>query len=116
MKIDLKGMSRKELEKLQKDVEKALEKVNQKELKAARDEAAKVMAKHGFSLSDIGDMPKRAPRGTGPAKPKTKADPKYANPADATQTWTGKGRQPVWFKEAIAAGKTPESLEIKKGA
>ncbi|MEL6573086.1 MAG: H-NS histone family protein [Pseudomonadota bacterium] len=113
MKIDLKGASRKELEKLKKDVEKALAKVNQKELKAARDEAAKVMAKHGFSLADIEGAPKRAPRGT--AKPKTKAAPKYANPADASQTWTGKGRQPVWYKEGIAAGKTPASMEIKKG-
>lgn len=111
MKVDLKGMTRKELEKLQKDVEKALTRVNKKELKVARDEAAKVLAKHGFSLADLEGAPKRAPRGT--AKPKSKAAPKYANPADPKQTWTGKGRQPVWYKEGIAAGKTPESMEIK---
>lgn len=111
MKVDLKGMTRKELEKLQKDVEKALGRVNKKELKAARDEAAKVLAKHGFSISDLEEAPKRAPRGT--AKPKSKAPPKYANPADPKQTWTGKGRQPVWFKDGIAAGKPPESMEIK---
>ena len=111
MKLDLKGLSRKELEKLQKDVEKALARVNKKELKVARDEAAKVMAKHGFSLTDLGSAPARAPRGT--AKPKSKAAPKYANPADPNQTWTGKGRQPTWFKDGIAEGKTPESMEIK---
>ena len=81
MKINLKGMSRKELEKLKKDVDVALTRVNKKELKTARDAAAKVLAKHGFSLADLENAPKRAPRGT--AKPKTKAAPKYANPADA---------------------------------
>jgi DNA-binding protein H-NS len=111
MKVDLKGMSRKELEKLHKDVEKALTKVNEKELKAARDAAAKAAAKLGFSLEDISTLPARKTRKA--SGPKTKAAPKYASPADATKTWTGKGRQPVWFKEAITAGKSPESMEIK---
>jgi DNA-binding protein H-NS len=111
MKIDLKGMSRKELEKLQKDVEKALSRVSEKELKAVRDEAAKLAAKHGYTLADIaGGTP--APKARKAAGPKTKAPAKYANPADATQTWTGKGRQPVWFKDAVAAGKAPETMEI----
>lgn len=113
MKVDLKGMSRKELEKLQKDVEKALAKVSEKELKAARDEAAKIAAKHGFSLEDIAAAPARKRRAS--SGPKTKAAPKYANPADPSQTWTGKGRQPVWYKEAVAGGAAPASLEIKGG-
>jgi len=111
MKVNLKGMTRKDLEKLQKDVEKALQKVNERELKAVRDEAAKLVAKHGFSLDQIAALPGRKPRGTG--GPKTKSAPKYANPDDKTQTWTGKGRQPEWFKAAVGAGKAPESLEIK---
>jgi len=111
MKVDLKGMSRKELEKLQKDVEKALTKVSEKELKAARDAAAKAVAKMGFSLEDIADVPVRKKRKS--SGPKTKAAPKYVNPADASKTWTGKGRQPEWFKSAVAAGTAPESMEIK---
>ena len=111
MKINLKGMSRKELEKLQTDVEKALAKVSERELKAARNEAAKLVAKLGFSLEDIANAPTRKPRGTG--KPKSKAPARFANPADPKQTWTGKGRQPTWYKDAIAAGNAPECLEIK---
>jgi len=111
MKVDLKGMTRKELEKLQKDVEKALLKVNEKELKQVRDAAAKLVAKHGFSLEDITGVAPRAKRkkSTGP---KTVGAPKYANPADSSQTWTGKGRQPTWFKDAVAAGQSPESMAI----
>ncbi|WP_411889672.1 H-NS family nucleoid-associated regulatory protein [Yoonia sp. SDW83-1] len=38
--------------------------------------------------------------------------PKYANPADKIQTWSGKGRQPEWFKAVMVAGKSPEDLAI----
>lgn len=111
MKINLKGMSRKELEKLQKDVDKALARIGDKELKAVRDEAAKLAAKHGYTLADItGDAPvKKARKAVGP---KTKAPAKYANPSDKSQTWTGKGRQPVWYKEAVSSGTAPEAMEI----
>jgi hypothetical protein len=43
---------------------------------------------------------------------KKPSPPKFANPADKTQTWSGKGRQPEWFKAAMAAGKSPEDLAI----
>lgn len=113
MKIDLKGMSRKELEKLQKDVAKALTRISDKELKAVRDEAAKLAAKHGYTLADItGGTSAPAKKATKAKATKTKAPAKYANPADKSQTWTGKGRQPVWYKEAIASGAAPATMEI----
>jgi len=111
MKPDLKSMTRKELEKLKADIEKALLKVETKEKKLALAAAQKAAAAHGFSLADItataGDTkPKRK------MKAKKPSVPKYRNPGDANQTWTGKGRQPDWFKSALAAGKAPESMAI----
>ena len=77
--------------------------------KAALVAAEKAAAAHGFSLADItGDAALRQAK----AGPKKVSAPKYKNPADATQTWTGKGRQPDWFKTAIAAGTTPDEMEI----
>ena len=38
--------------------------------------------------------------------------PKYRNPDDAEQTWSGRGRKPRWFLDQIAAGKTPEDIAI----
>ena len=39
---------------------------------------------------------------------------KPASPAkyrdEAGHSWTGHGRRPAWFKQAIAGGKTPEDL------
>jgi DNA-binding protein H-NS len=50
----------------------------------------------------------KAPRGN-----KGKVAPKYRNPADASQTWTGRGRQPLWVAGYIASGKAISDLLIK---
>lgn len=112
MKPDLKSMTRKELEKLKTNVEKALEKLAEKDKKTALAAAQKAAAAHGFTLADItGELsaPKKRKTRTGPKSPSV---PKYRNPANADQTWTGKGRQPDWFKSAIAAGTSPDAMEI----
>lgn len=113
MSVDIKDMSRKELERLQAKIAKALSRISEKELKLARDAASKAAAAHGFSLDQI--VGAEAPKKRGP-KPKSGARApavaKYKNPADASQTWTGKGRQPNWFKSAVSAGTDPKTMEI----
>ena len=42
-----------------------------------------------------------------------KSPPKYQHPDNPKQTWTGKGRQPEWFKEQINQGRSIERLEIE---
>lgn len=113
MKSDLKSMTRKELEKLKADVDKALERVSGKEKKAALAAAQKAAAAHGFSLDEITAEPTAPKRGRKPGSgAKKPSAPKYRNPENSEQTWTGKGRQPEWFKTALAAGKPPEDMEI----
>ena len=112
MKPDLKSMTRKELERLKINVEKALEKLAEKDKKAALAAAQKAAAAHGFSLADItGGVPAPTKRRAKPG-PKKASVPKYRNPENGDQTWTGKGRQPEWFKAAIAAGTSPDAMEI----
>ena len=111
MAIDLKNMSRKELEKLGRDIEKALDKLRKKDLKLVRQEMEKLAAAHGVSVEEV--LGGKAVHKSAPKKAtKTKSAPKYANPADKSQTWSGKGRQPDWFKTAVAAGKSPEKMAI----
>ncbi len=38
--------------------------------------------------------------------------PKYRNPNDPSQTWTGRGRQPKWVSELLAGGFTLDQLRI----
>jgi len=38
--------------------------------------------------------------------------PAYRNPSNSAETWTGRGRQPKWVRDAIANGKQLEDLAI----
>lgn len=38
---------------------------------------------------------------------------KYSHPQDASLTWSGRGRQPVWVQEQLKQGKSLESLLIR---
>ncbi|MEY1554536.1 H-NS family nucleoid-associated regulatory protein [Yoonia sp. R2331] len=111
-KSELKAMSRKELEKLKVTIDEVLEGLAERDRKAALAAAEKAAAEHGFSLADLAsDAPKK--RGPKPGKKaKAKSVPKFANPADKSQTWTGKGRQPEWYKAEIAKGTKPEAMAI----
>ncbi|WP_299919596.1 H-NS histone family protein [uncultured Roseobacter sp.] len=113
MKFDLKSMTRKQLEKLRSDVDTALEKVTERERKAALVAVEKAAKAHGFTLAEVtaDAKPIKAKR-RAPTKTKVASVPKYANPEDRSQTWSGKGRQPDWFKIAMASGKKAEQLLI----
>lgn len=102
MPIDLDSMSKEELVALRKNVDKALASFEKRQREAALAAAQKAAQEHGFSLDEI--LGKKAAGKT--------SVPKYRNPEDPSQTWTGRGRQPAWYKAAIEAGKSPEELAI----
>ena len=58
-----------------------------------------------------------APEPTAPAK-QTRAPgkPKYRNPNDPDQTWTGRGKRPDWLAKIVEAGTPLESLLINPPA
>ena len=43
-----------------------------------------------------------------------KVPPKYRNPANKDETWTGRGKQPRWLAAEVAKGKKVEDFLIKK--
>jgi DNA-binding protein H-NS len=112
MRFDLKSMTRKELEKLGADVKKALLTAKARDRREALKAAEKAAAEFGFSLTDLAKEKAPAKAAQPKKKKKKPAVAKYVNPEEPTQTWTGKGRQPFWFKNAVDAGASAESLEI----
>ncbi len=107
MNQNLHDMSRKELEKLKKDVDEALSTVSERERKAAFEAAERAAAEHGYTLADLaGGSAGKTKKG------KSKAPAKYRNPEDPTQTWSGRGRKPRWINEAEAAGRPISDFEI----
>lgn len=107
MAVNLDEMNREELETLRADIDKAIVALRKRERKEALEAAQKAAASYGFSLDEL--TSKSAGRST--AKGAT-AEPKYMNPENPTQTWTGKGRQPNWYKQAIESGKDADDLLI----
>jgi len=104
--IDLESMSRGELVKLRADVDKAIASVSDRERKKAREAAERAAAEHGFSLAELTGSPLPGKRA------KAKSPARYRNPADPTQTWSGRGRRPHWITEATAAGRSMSDFEI----
>lgn len=110
MKIDLDKMSRKELTDLRARVDRALETLAEREREAALTAADEAARAHGFSLAELGvggGKGKRKGKSSGAKNP-----PKYRNPDNPAQTWSGLGRRPQWVKDAEAAGTPLEKLAI----
>ena len=74
----------------------------------------------GFAVADVLALFSALPAARTPEKPKGKGSkggrgsvaPKYRNPADPSQTWSGRGRQPVWVSAHIANGGKLEDVAI----
>ena len=113
-KDDLKSMSRKDLEKLLVNVQKALTAVKARDQREAKKAAAKVVKEYGFSLDEISEVTSSQPKKAKARKkaPKNPSKPVFANPEDKTQTWTGKGRQPNWYRAQVAQGTAPDTMRI----
>jgi DNA-binding protein H-NS len=113
MAFNLKAMTRKELVKLKKDVIKALTIAEERERRDALKAAEKAAAEFGYSLNELSGSAKPKAAKKGPkGKPKTKAKAKYRNPADTSQTWSGRGRKPLWINAALTNGADITDLEI----
>ena len=49
-----------------------------------------------------------------PRRPYPKVLPKYQNPKNPAETWSGRGKQPRWVKTQLRAGKKMEQFLISR--
>jgi len=107
MAINIRNLSHAQLSDL---IQRA--KARQDEL--AREKATKLRAKisamvkaEGFAIEDV-----FGGAGARRCGVRRKVKPKYRNPADPSQTWTGRGKRPRWYQAALASGKKEKDLLI----
>jgi DNA-binding protein H-NS len=106
--IDLSGYNLGELKGLQHDIEKEIKIRQQQDVKKAREQILAIAQKAGVSVEELlATNAKKTKKETG-----KKVQPQYQNPADNSQTWTGRGRQPRWIAEGLASGKTLDDFRI----
>ncbi|RME14646.1 MAG: H-NS histone family protein [Alphaproteobacteria bacterium] len=112
MKFDLKGMNRKQLERLRADVDKALARLAEAEKRAALKAAEAAARAHGYSLAEITGADLPSLKGEKRTGTRGKVAPKYRNPENPDETWSGRGRAPRWMQAHLAAGGSKEDLAI----
>ena len=90
-----------------------IQRARARQIELAREKATRLRAKitamvkaEGFAIEDVfaGASGRRGTR--------RKVKPKYRNPADPSQMWTGRGKRPRWYSAALAAGKKEKDLLI----
>ena len=108
-------MSETELRELLQSAQDALDRLVAKRARATLKEAKRMAAEVGYEITfvktgktDGGKTKSQASR--------TKVLPKYRNPENADETWSGRGRQPKWVQAALAAGETLPALAIPGGS
>lgn len=105
MQIDLNTLTLKELKALQADVMRTIHGYDDRRKREALSLLEAKARELGFDLNELLGAPvmrrKRSP-----------AVMKFADPNDPSQVWSGRGRKPRWFAQALAQGKTPEDLSI----
>lgn len=127
MSIDLSGLSAKELGVLIRTAKKQQTIVAKRApIIKVRAQLAKAAKSAGYTLEELfgtasapttGKASKaaKATKATGKTGRKLpKVAPKYRNPANADETWTGRGKQPRWLAELTSQGKKVEDFLINK--
>lgn len=127
MAIDLNTLSPKELDALisaARQRKTALKK--RKPIAGIRNRIVEFAAAEGYSIEELfggkaptgkpGRAAKKAPakKATRQGRKLGKVAPKYRNPANPEETWTGRGKHPRWMAALVKKGKKPEDFLIKK--
>ena len=100
---DLNSMSKAELLAIRNDAERAMKSLEDRRRSEAKSILEAQAKELGFSIAELFD---------GKSKAKSAGAPKYRHPENPAMTWSGKGRQPAWFKEHIAAGGDAGALAL----
>ena len=98
--VQLKRMSAQELVALRARIDAILPAKQQDERRVVRDKLEELAQKHGFRAADL----------FGRASKGSKVAPKYRNPKNPSESWSGRGRKPRWM---MAAGGDVKRFLIK---
>lgn len=91
----LEKMSYAELVALGRQIEKAMVERQQAERAALRQKMIDMARQHGFDLRELLDGRRKG----------GSVAPKYRDPKNPENTWTGRGRMPKWMVAATKGGK-----------
>lgn len=103
MSIDLSALSIEDLQTVIADAQRLIKAKKKSQIKDARTHIQKAAAELGFTLDEL--FAGKTSEDEVPVKARKPVEIRYRNPANAQETWTGRGKQPRWLASAIASGK-----------
>lgn len=102
--MNLSTMTMIELRNLQDKIEQEIGSRERQDLSKAREQIMAIAQQAGIPLKQL-ILDGLHPR-TG------KVAVRYRNPDNAAEQWTGRGRQPLWVKNWVEAGKSIDLLRV----
>jgi DNA-binding protein H-NS len=107
MRFNLGSMSFEDLIELRGTLEQM---ISRKAMSAKRELQDKLAALESLTDSSNGQKKRRG------VLSGTKVAPKYRNPKDRSQTWSGRGRTPLWLQAMIKQGHKVDEFAIRSAA
>ncbi|MBX3726314.1 MAG: H-NS histone family protein [Xanthomonadales bacterium] len=107
--VDITKLSQSELDALIRQAQDRKENLHREQLDTVRGEVIAFARERGYSIEELFGKASRAKKGG----KRGVVPPKYRNPANAEQTWTGRGKRPRWFQGLLDSGKKEADLLIK---
>ncbi len=110
-----------ELLKQQEELGEKIRQAKAAELESCRTDALALIRERGFTVAEIfpelagaagSGRRARKVEDSAAADGRAHVPPKYRNPDNSAETWTGRGRQPKWLAAKLGAGVALECLKI----
>jgi DNA-binding protein H-NS len=124
MAIDLEGLSAKQLEAVIAKAKKRQDALSKrKPIAAVRKKLVALAKADGYTIAELFGEGARASDAAAPAAKRAgrkstrgrtlgKVAPKYRNPDNPKETWSGRGMQPRWLAEQVKRGKSAADFLI----
>jgi DNA-binding protein H-NS len=107
MAVDIKSLNHTQLNDLISKAQIRQNELRKEKVVKLREKVHALIKAEGYTFEDIfGGTRGKAKRTTGTVAPK------YRNPANPAQTWSGRGKRPHWYNDALKAGKKEKDLAI----
>lgn len=109
-KPNIDGLTFSQLAELHTQTEERMKSLKEEARVELLHKLTETAAKEGFTIEEVVGL-KKVKKSGRKASGRVKT-PKYANPSDSSQTWTGNGRAPRWLLDLEKSGKDREDFLI----
>ena len=106
---DLSNYSLADLRNLHEEIKQEMNNREAQDLQKAREQILAIAQSVGVPLAELIGKGGKGGNKKGPSGP---VAVRFQNPENASQQWTGRGRQPRWIKEWVEGGKSLDELRV----